>query len=70
MTVEELIKKLSKCPKKAEVCWNSNGTTYWFGNEIEVQRISKRQLLDEIHDEDGNLDDGLPDTMRSLVRLQ
>lgn len=69
MTVEELIKKLKKCPPKAPVCWDSNKMSYWFGESVDVEKTTKRDLLDGIFDEDGNLEDGLPDRMRSLVRL-
>lgn len=69
MNVEELIAKLKRCPKKAVVCWDSNKTNYWFGEEIEVTKMTKREVLDEFFDEDGNAEDCIPNNMRTLVRL-
>jgi hypothetical protein len=67
MTVEELIAKLKKCPKKAVVCWDSNKLNYWFGEEIEVLPWTKSRLREETFCDDGNYDD-LPN-FRNIVRL-
>ena len=67
MTVEELIEKLKRLPKKAVVCWDSNGAEYWFGDDIEVKKWSKKDLQDQTYCEDGSYDD-LPN-FRTLVRL-
>lgn len=67
MTVEQLIARLKKMPKKAVVCWDSHGLDYWFGEDIEVTRWSKQDLRDNLHDSDGNLED-LP-SFRTIVRL-
>lgn len=67
MTVEELIAKLKKLPKKAVVCWDSNKLEYWFGEEIEVLPWTKQDLKDQTGCEIGDYDD-LP-SFRNIVRL-
>ena len=67
MTVEELIKKLKKCPKKAQVCLDSNNLQYWFGEDVEVIPWSKSQFAEEVSDETDSFDD-LPN-FRSIVKL-
>lgn len=70
MTVEELIKKLKKCPKKAVVCWDSHNVSYWFGEDVEIEKGTKQDILDNLHDEDGNLGDNFPKNMRHQVVLR
>jgi hypothetical protein len=67
MTVEELILKLKKCPKKAQVCWDSNKLQFWFGDNIEIVRWCKGDMKDQLHDETGTIDD--TPNFRNIVRL-
>jgi hypothetical protein len=67
LTVKELLEKLSKLPEDAIVCWDSQGTDYWFGSDVEVECWTKEDLLENVADESDCFED-LPD-FKCLVRL-
>lgn len=70
MIVKELIEKLQAMPPDAVVAWDSHDVNYWYGEEVELEATTKEEILETIFDEEGNMDDLLPDDMTHVVVLR